>query len=128
MKKLTPVLVVDAIEPCLNFWIERLGFTKVASVPEQGALDFVILAHGSVEIMYQTKASVAADIPAAVAGPLTPSTFLYIEVEELDPIIEALHGIDPVVPLRNTFYGAREFGVREPAGNCVTFAEYKHAE
>ena len=128
MKKLTPVLVVDAIEPCLSFWIDRLGFKKVASVPEEGPLDFVILSHGNVEIMYQTKASVAADVPAAVAGPLTPSTFLYIEVEELDPILEALRGIEPVVPLRNTFYGAREFGVREPAGNCVTFAEFKSAK
>jgi len=28
MKKLTPVLFVEAIEPCLPFWTERLGFTK----------------------------------------------------------------------------------------------------
>ena len=25
--KLTPVLIVDAIEPCLLFWVDRLGFT-----------------------------------------------------------------------------------------------------
>ena len=29
LKKITPVLMVEAIEPCLPFW-DRLGFTKVA--------------------------------------------------------------------------------------------------
>ena len=27
LNKLSPVLVVDAIEPCLSFWVDRLGFT-----------------------------------------------------------------------------------------------------
>ena len=29
------------------------------------------------------------------------------------------------VPERKTFYGAREFGVREPGGNHVLFAEFQ---
>lgn len=34
-RKLSPVLIiVDAIEPCLPFWMERLGFAKVVEVPE----------------------------------------------------------------------------------------------
>jgi len=55
MKKLTPVIIVDQIEPCLPFWIERLGFIKTAEVPEGDKLGFVILVKGNVEIMYQTK-------------------------------------------------------------------------
>ena len=30
MKKLTPILVVDAIEPCLPFWTDRLGYARTA--------------------------------------------------------------------------------------------------
>jgi hypothetical protein len=32
-RKLSPVLIVDAIEPCLPFWTDRLGFAKVVEVP-----------------------------------------------------------------------------------------------
>jgi hypothetical protein len=29
VRKLSPVLIVEAVEPCLPFWTERLGFAKV---------------------------------------------------------------------------------------------------
>ena len=48
MKKLAPVLVVDRIEPCLPFWVDRLGFEKTVEVPESDRLGFVILASGPV--------------------------------------------------------------------------------
>ena len=41
--KITPVLFVDAIEPGLPFWIDKLGFTKTVEVPGEGGLAFVIL-------------------------------------------------------------------------------------
>ncbi len=125
MKKLTPVLVVEEIEPCLKFWVDRLGFQKTAEVPEGSKLGFVILAKDNVEIMYQSRASVNKDVPAFAGLKLSPSTFLYIEVEKLDPILERLKGAEVEVPERKTFYGAREIGVREPGGNHVLFAEFQ---
>jgi uncharacterized glyoxalase superfamily protein PhnB len=124
MKKLTPVIVVEQIEPCLSFWLDHLGFQKTAEVPDGDKLGFVILVKGNVEIMYQTKASVAKDVPALANQHLNSSTGLYIEVEKLDPVIDALKGIEFVVPPRKTFYGAREVGVREPGGSLVMFAEF----
>ena len=44
VKKLTPVLMVDAIEPCLPLWTERLGWTKTAEAPDGDKIGFVILA------------------------------------------------------------------------------------
>lgn len=127
MKKLTPVLVVEHIEPCLPFWISRLGFEKTAEVPDGDKLGFVILKKGNVEVMYQSQASVAKDVPALAGESHRPSTGLYIEVEKLDPVVKALEGVEVVVPVRETFYGAREIGVREPGGSLVMFAEFKHA-
>jgi uncharacterized glyoxalase superfamily protein PhnB len=121
--RLTPVLMVDRIEPVLDFWVRRLGFTKTAEVEHQGRLGFVILEREGIQIMYQTQASVASDV-----GPLAQSpqqgTFLFLEVDELNAIEQALAGITPVVPRRKTFYGADELIVREPAGNAVTFAQF----
>ena len=59
IRKLTPVIMVDAIEPCVPF-LERVGFAKTAEVPEGDRLGFVILAKDGVEVMYQTRASVIA--------------------------------------------------------------------
>jgi hypothetical protein len=121
MKKITPVLMVDAIEPCLAFW-ERLGFENVAQVPHGDGLGFVILAKNEVEIMYQSRASVAEDVPGLAAAPMG-GTMLFIEVTELDAVIALLGDAPVTFPRRTTFYGMNEIGVREPGGNMVTFAE-----
>ena len=126
MNRLTPVLMVEAIEPCLPFWIDRLGFTKTAEVPEGDALGFVILARDGVEIMYQTRASVSNDVAPLASNPMGGS-MLYIDVEDIDAVEQALAGVAAVVPRRTTFYGAEEVIVREPGGNCVAFAQFAKA-
>lgn len=123
MKKLTPVLYVEEIEPVLPFWTEKLGFARTVEVPEDDKLGFVILKRGAVEVMYQTRASVAKDVPVLADTPMRGS-LLFIEVDDLDAIQAALAGVQPVVPRRRTFYGADELIVREPAGNVVTFAQF----
>lgn len=121
VRKLTPVLYVEAIEPCLEFWY-RLGFEKTTEVPEGDRIGFVILKKDDVEIMYQTRANVANDIPTLKDAPGTGS-FLYIEVDDVDEIDRLLAGTNYVIPRRKTFYGADEVIVREPAGNVVAFAQ-----
>ena len=123
MKKLTPVLYVEEIDPVLPFWVDRLGFAKAVEVPEGSRLGFVILEKNGIEIMYQTRQSIEADIPDLANSPMGGS-FLFIEVENLDAIERALEGIPLVMPRRRTFYGADEIIVREPAGNAVTFAQF----
>ena len=122
INKLTPLLYVDEIEPCLSFW-EKVGFTKKMELPHGDKLGFVILEQGDIEIMYQTRLSVQADVPAVADAPMRGS-FLYIEVPDLDAIELALKGVQPVIPRRQTFYGADELIVREPAGNVVSFAQF----
>jgi hypothetical protein len=123
MKKLTPVLIVDAIEPCLPFWIDRLGFKLTAEVPEGSRLGFVILAKDGVEVMYQTVESVEKDIPAAAPKLSSPATALFIEVSDVETMERALVGLELVVPRRKTFYGMDEVGAREPGGHLVVFAQ-----
>ena len=122
MNRLTPVLVVDSIEPVLPFW-DQLGFSKTAEVPHENALGFVILERDQIQIMYQSRASVAADVPALAASASYP-TYLFVEVDDLDGVVALLGGVSPVVPRRKTFYGADEYIVRDPAGNTVTFAQF----
>jgi hypothetical protein len=119
-KKLTPVLMVEAIEPCLPFW-ERLGWVKVVDVPLGDVLGFAILVKDGVELMYQTRASIAEDVPAVANTPMG-ANLLFLEVDDLDDVIKSLGKAPVVFPRRKTFYGMDEIGVREPGGNSVTFA------
>ncbi|MEP6733726.1 MAG: VOC family protein [bacterium] len=126
VSSLAPVLIVDAVEPCLAFWRDRLGFTAENEVPgDDGALIFASVKKGAVEIMYQTRSSVIADL-ASRAGELTGnSTGLFIEVPtlaDLDLAEKATAGAPVVKARHETFYGMTEFYVREPGGNVVGFA------
>jgi uncharacterized glyoxalase superfamily protein PhnB len=123
LNKLSPVLVVDAIEPCLPFWTERLGFSKTVEVPEGDSLGFVILARDGVEVMYQSRASVRKDIPILADCPAGGAN-LYIEVADVAAVERAVKGMELVLPRRKTFYGADEIGVREPGGNAVIFSQH----
>lgn len=120
LKRITPVLLVDEIEPCLPFW-DALGFDKIADVMHEGRLGFVILEKSGLEIMYQTRVSLASDLPALADAP-GGGTYLFLEVMDLDQTIEAVEGAPIVFPRRKTFYGMEEIGVREPGGNAITFA------
>jgi uncharacterized glyoxalase superfamily protein PhnB len=117
--KITSVLYVEAIEPCLPFWVGRLGMQQIVSVPEGDRLGFVILTKGAAELMFQTHESAAKDAPElAKAG----SAALFIEVEDFEALLGHLQGLEVLLPVRDTFYGMREIGVREPGGNSICFA------
>jgi hypothetical protein len=122
IQSITPVLLVDAIEPVLPFWRDRLGFTVLAEVPHEQHLGFVMLGRDDLMVMYQTYASVAADVPA-LAQERGTGVGLFIQVADLAAVERALDGVALVQPRRRTFYGMDEIIVREPGGFAVTFAQ-----
>ncbi|HET9948315.1 MAG TPA: hypothetical protein VFQ22_05310 [Longimicrobiales bacterium] len=127
MKKMTPLIAVESIEPCLPFWTS-LGFETALTVPHEDTTGFAILVRDGLELMYQTRASLAADLeasgaPAGTSTELERSTsVLYVEVEQLEDVLPALEGVEVLVPRRRTFYGADEVFVRAPCGTVVGFA------
>ena len=124
VKKLTPVLFVEDVEPCVKFWVERLGFQKTMDVPDGNQLAFAMLQRGNVELMYQSYASADKDVTGISQLARKGPTFLYVEVENLDETIAAVKGAEVVMPVRTTFYGAKEIGIKDPAGHFITFAQF----
>ncbi|HET9306949.1 MAG TPA: VOC family protein [Candidatus Sulfotelmatobacter sp.] len=124
MKRITPVLFVPEVEPCVKFWVERMGFQKTVEVPDGDKLAFAMLQKGSVELMYQSYASADKDVVAISQAVRKGPTFLYVEVDSLDEAISAAKGAEVVMPVRETFYGSKEIGIKDPAGHFVTFAEF----
>jgi len=66
MNKVTPIIVDDEIEPCLSFWTDQLGFELTGTVPHEDQIGFAMMQKGGVELMYQNRASIDADIGASV--------------------------------------------------------------
>ena len=121
MKRLTPILPVDDIEPALPFW-GRLGFEQTARVPEEGAPVFLMLEKDGIEVMLQTFDGFDEDRDALGEIP-RGGTLLYLEVDDLAAIESALEDAEVLIPRRRMFYGAEEVVAREPGGHIVTFAE-----
>jgi hypothetical protein len=67
-KKTTCVLPVDAVEPCVKFWGERLGFEVATEVSEGNTIGFVSPQKAGVELMYQSYASVEKDSLFSASG------------------------------------------------------------
>ena len=124
LKQLTPVMIVDKVEPCLQFWVERFGFTAPNQVPgEDGSLVFASAEKDGIEVMYQTRASVVAEDPTSAADLNGRSIVLFITVDDFDATEAALAGAPIVKPRHQTFYGSTEIYVREPGGHVVGFAQ-----
>jgi len=125
VKRVTPVLFVQQVEPCLEFW-ERLGFKRTMEVPDGQILAFAAVQKDGVEIMYQTFASAMKDPSASAAAKqrLDSHAFLFIEIADLEPILAKLKGVKLEVEKHTTFYGSTEIAVRDPAGHFITFAQF----
>lgn len=120
--KLTPVLVMDELETSIPFWVDRMGFTRTVEVPEGDRLGFVILTHGAAELMLQCTESVRKDEPAFLPRSGSSAANIFIEVDDFADTLQRLDSYPVAMPLRHTFYGTQEIGVRDPAGNVVIFA------
>jgi uncharacterized glyoxalase superfamily protein PhnB len=123
VKKITPILFAQEIEPCIEFWSKRMGFQKTAEVPEDGRIGFVILEKDGLELMYQSFASVEKDNAVTAQAVRKGPAFLYIDVDDLDAALAAVQGAEIVMPVRSTFYGAKEFGIQDPVGHYIIFAQ-----
>src|SRR5882762_8253909 len=125
LKQLTPVLIVDAVEPCIKFWTDRLGFEVTNQVPDADGK--LILPRGQkdrIEIMSRTRASVISEQPGSARDLMGHSVALFITVDDLDTVEKSLAGAPVIKPRHETFYGSVEIYVKEPGGNTVGFAQF----
>ena len=121
--KSTPILHVKTVEPSVRFWTERFGFKTTIEVPEGDHVGFAAIESGPIELMYQTHEGMKdASAPLAKAADQGPS-FIFMEVPDIQAVINALNGAEIVQGLRDTPYGAKEVVAKEPGGHFVIFSQ-----
>ncbi len=121
LKKMTPNLYTDDVESCVDFWVQRLGFEKTIEVPDGGRLVFAAVQKGNIELMYGTWASLDKDLGGSYQK---GTSFLFVEVDDLDSVLARMQGVPVALPVHQTFYGATECTVQDPAGHLITFAQF----
>ena len=133
---LAPNILVEDLSETLSFYIDTLGFSYVMGMAEEEGglhleytpgtdLSFAIVASGTVQLFFQKLEHFRRDIygEAALIPNSTPVT-LYIEIDEVDGYFDTVSKKAEVVAgLRNTFYGMREFYIRDCNGNIIGFAQ-----
>lgn len=124
LNHLAPVVIVDRVEPCVAFWVERFGFEAKSQVPGlDDRLLFASVTRGDIEIMYQTRASVLAERPDAEEF-VGHSTVLFFTVPNLDAVERVVAGAPVFKSRHQTPYGSTELYVRDPGGTTVGFAQF----
>ena len=127
-ESLSPVLIVEQVEPTRNFLRDRLGFAQTVVVMHGDAVGFVMMEKDAVTVMVQSHASLIDDVGHDAARAVNETisnrgaAALYLKVSNVDLAVPALADTDVIVPLRKTFYDMHEITVREPGGHAITVA------
>ncbi|MHC4087712.1 MAG: VOC family protein [Planctomycetota bacterium] len=133
-KKLTTNMMVEDVGRTVDFYSEVLGFELVIGVPENSqeivttkqkgqALGFAIIKCGNIEMMFQAKLSLAKEVPEFEGMEIGGALTFYIEVQDVRELYAKLKDkVTIVKDMQTTFYGKKEFYIRDCNGYILTFA------
>ncbi len=124
-QKLTPNLIVRDVAASMEFYRSVLGFQPAITVPDQPPYVFGSVTSGAVEIFFNDQKAVRAEYPALGSRPIGGSLTLFLEVEGIDDVFAAVQksGSKVTMPMKEQFYGMREFAFEDPEGWVITIAE-----
>lgn len=124
LKKLTPNLMVEDVNLAIDFYKDILGFELIMTVPEEGKFDWAMMRNGNVEIMCQTRSSLAEGIPEFKEMEGGGALTIYMEMEGVEDLYARVKGnVEITEELHETFYGMKEFSMRDRDGFILAFAE-----
>ncbi|MCB9898875.1 MAG: VOC family protein [Planctomycetes bacterium] len=132
MLSATPVLPASDLARSVAFWRDLLGFDVL-----HHADGYAVLRRGAAgvhlwEASDESWRGRAGDRPVVSGAEsfLAGTASCRVQVSGVDALFAALQPrgiVHPDAPLRDQWWGSREFGVRDPDGNLVTFYEAREA-
>lgn len=136
LTKLWSNMMVANVNQAIDFYADVLGFTHVMSVPigsqevlmhydRTKDLVYALIKNGDIELMLQEQSSLRENVPAwAASDGIRSSAVLYFQVDDVTTLASKLKKHCEVVrDLHDTFYGMREFYVKDPNGYVLGFAQ-----
>jgi uncharacterized glyoxalase superfamily protein PhnB len=126
LESLSPNLISDSVNASVDFYTKHLGFSLVTSVPEKGTYDWAMIQRDGVTLMFQSLKSLQEDMPSLKLDKKGSLGTFFIKMNGIEELYKSLQGkVDIALEWRVTFYGMKEFGVKDPDGYFMVFAEDK---
>jgi uncharacterized glyoxalase superfamily protein PhnB len=133
MTRLTPNLATTDVRASVEYYVKHFGFEIFMAVDaEKSAIGkelvegktyvWANVMHGDVGLMFQAVDAIQEDVGAFFDG-IGSSATLYIEVEDAEALYETVRKeVEILKPIDTTWYGQREFYVRDLNGYVLGFA------
>ena len=135
INSITPLFIVNNIQESIDFYKDVLGFTFIMGIDDdkelyleyqkEVELGFAIVQNSNFQIMFQAKTNIAIDLNQTFdTDKKIDNNLIYIEIEGFDKYYEDIKDKVKIVnEPRNTFYGMKEFFIRDNNDNIICFAE-----
>ena len=138
-QKLTPNFSVRDVRETVKFYQDLLGFKFEMAVPdgstiidneisEKGEYAYAMMSKDEVYVMFLKTDSFVKDISVLNNFPQGASVLFYIDVEGIDEVYTKLkENVEIAKALETTWYGMREFYIKDCNGYIIGFAERKQS-
>lgn len=126
LESLSPNLISDNVNASVDFYTKHLGFSLAASAPETGAFGWAMIQRDGVTLMFQSLKSLQEDMPSLNLDTKGSIGTFFIKMKGIEELYESVKGkVEIALEWRVTFYGMKEFGIKDPDGYFMVFAEDK---
>ncbi len=134
MKRLTPNMAVEDVRETVEYYVKNFGFKLVMAVSEDKSSvgDELVdgkeyiwanIMSGEVGIMFQRVDNLKEDV-GNFFDTIGSSVSFYIEVEDVDALYASvINSVDIHKEIETSWYGMREFYVKDPNGYILAFAQ-----
>lgn len=127
-KSLTPNIMVNDVNQTVKWYQEKFGFefaNQGGSLDEP--LEWAVVKADDVEIYFQEKGNLAKEMPALKGKEIGASLTFYIEVKDIQFLYDSVkEKVEIAREMRETFYGAKEFAVKDLNGYILVFSQTKN--
>jgi uncharacterized glyoxalase superfamily protein PhnB len=97
-------------------WYRSIGFELVGTSEDEGQMDWALMSFGEGQVMFNAGGTTSS------AG--RREVDLYVDTDDVAALYDTIKDrVDVRKPVHDTFYGMREFIVRDVNGFWVTFGE-----
>ena len=115
IQKVTPMLHVPSVRETVGWYLD-IGFALVATGEESGDLVWAEMSFGDGRVMLSAGGRSSPDDRREV--------YLYVQTAGVDPLFRKLKpSVRVQEGIHDTFYGMREFIIRDNNGFWITFGE-----
>ena len=122
LKSLSPNLGVADVDKTVEYYEKNLGFKLMMSMPKEGKLDWAMMMNGDVVIMFQEFRNLERELPNFKSR--EPGTFtLYVQTDDVEGYYNLVRNrVEILKEIFTTFYGSREFALRDLNGYIINVA------